>query len=82
MSVLVKQNTAAPTRKIKIGMLAAIPAVPAAEPITSVLLGVVNAVSPDLYSALIAVTGFQSGLSSLIALSIAYGVSYMVKDNA
>jgi hypothetical protein len=81
MTQLVNQPTAAPSRKVKAASVGGIVlGVPVAQPLASVTMGILKAVTPGLFETLNSVDGFQSGLASLFAVLIAVGAAYAVKD--
>ena len=82
-NITYSQPNKQPTRKVTAaGVGGIVLGVPVATPLASVLMGVVKATAPNIYEALASVPGFQSGLASLFAVSIAVAAAYLTKERA
>lgn len=70
--VLANQNTAAPTRKVKAGIIAG--------KVVTVAFGVIAMANPDVFGRI--PPGFELAVGGLITTLVQDVASYMTKDNA
>lgn len=78
---LVSHHTKAPTRKIKAaGAGGIVLGVPLGQPMASLSLGLLNAVSPGTYEALAEIGDIKTALAQVFTVLIALVAGYLVRE--